>query len=172
MADDRLGEGGMNGPGEVLWFEDLAPGRVYRTVSAPLEAEAIKTFAAQWDPQPFHLDEAAGAAHPLFRGLAASGWHTACLSMRLIVTGPFRIAGGQVGAGMDELRWPIPSRPGDQLRVETEVLECRASRSRPEIGLVKVRHTTFNQRNEVAQVCTPTLVVPRRATPAPASTAE
>ncbi len=171
MADDRGGEGGVSTAGEVLWFEDLAPGQVYRTASAPLEAEAMKAFAAQWDPQPFHLDEAAGAAHPLFRGLAASGWHTACLSMRLIVTGPFRIAGGQIGAGMDELRWPIPSRPGDVLRVETEVLECRPSRSRPEIGLVKVRHTTFNQRNEVAQVCTPTLVVPRRAMRAPMSAA-
>jgi acyl dehydratase len=91
--------------------------------------------------------------------------------MRLIVAGPFRIAGGQIGAGMDELRWPIPSRPGDVLRVETEVLECRVSRSRPEIGLVKVRHTTINQRDEVAQVCTPTLVVPRRATRAPMSAA-
>jgi acyl dehydratase len=171
VADHRVGEGGVSTAGEVLWFEDLAPGQVYRTASAPLEAEAMKAFAAQWDPQPFHLDEAAGAAHPLFRGLAASGWHTACLSMRLIVAGPFRIAGGQIGAGMDELRWPIPSRPGDVLRVETEVLECRVSRSRPEIGLVKVRHTTINQRDEVAQVCTPTLVVPRRATRAPMSAA-
>jgi acyl dehydratase len=171
VADHRVGEGGVSTAGEVLWFEDLAPGQVYRTASAPLEAEAMKAFAAQWDPQPFHLDEAVGAAHPLFRGLAASGWHTACLSMRLIVAGPFRIAGGQIGAGMDELRWPIPSRPGDVLRVETEVLECRVSRSRPEIGLVKVRHTTINQRDEVAQVCTPTLVVPRRATRAPMSAA-
>jgi acyl dehydratase len=171
VADHRVGEGGVSTAGEALWFEDLAPGQVYRTASAPLEAEAMKAFAAQWDPQPFHLDEAAGAAHPLFRGLAASGWHTACLSMRLIVAGPFRIAGGQIGAGMDELRWPIPSRPGDVLRVETEVLECRVSRSRPEIGLVKVRHTTINQRDEVAQVCTPMLVVPRRATRAPMSAA-
>lgn len=172
MADDRVGEGGVTEAREVLWYEDLAPGQIYRTASAPLETAAIKQFAAQWDPQPFHLDEAAGAAHPLFRGLAASGWHTACLSMRLIVAGPFRIADGQIGAGMDELRWPIPSRPGDVLRVETEVLECRLSRSRPEIGLVKVRHTTLNQRNDVVQVCTPTLVVPRRATPAPMSAAE
>jgi acyl dehydratase len=171
VADDRGCEGSLTAAREVLWFEDLAPGQVYRTASAPLEAEAMKAFAAQWDPQPFHLDEAAGTAHPLFRGLAASGWHTACLSMRLIVTGPFRIAGGQIGAGMDELRWPIPSRPGDVLHVATEVLECRPSRSRPEIGLVKVRHTTFNQRNEIAQVCTPTLVVPRRATREPVSAA-
>jgi acyl dehydratase len=171
VADDRGSEGRVSPSGEVLWFEDLAPGQIYRTASAPLEAEAMKAFAAQWDPQPFHLDEAAGAAHPLFRGLVASGWHTACLSMRLIVTGPFRIAGGQVGAGVDALRWPIPSRPGDVLRVETEVLECRVSRSRPEIGLVKVRHTTINQRDEVAQVCTPTLVVPRRASHAPRAAA-
>lgn len=171
MADDRGGEGGVTEAREVLWYEDLAPGQIDRTASVLPETAAIKPCAASWDPQPFHPDVAAGAAHPLFRGLAASGWHTACPSMHLIVAGPFRIAGGRIGAGMDELRGPIPSRPGDTLRVETEVLACRLSRSRLEIGLVQVRHATFNQRNDVAQVCTPTLVVPRRATRAPMSAA-
>jgi acyl dehydratase len=100
----------------------------------------------------------------LFRGLAASGWHTAAMTMKLLVAGELKPAGGIVGAGFDEFRWPVPVRPGDELRVESEVLEVRASKSRPEIGLVKVRTTTYNQKDEAVQVNVGNLVVPRRPT--------
>ncbi len=147
----------------LLYLEDLAAGQVYppRGESEPVTAEAIKAYAAQFDPQPFHLDEAA-AARTLFRGLAASGWHTASLTMRLLVMYGLPLAGGIVGAGLDELRWPQPLRPGDRLRVRSEVLEVRPSRSKPEQGLAKVRTTTLNQDDEAVQVITANLIVPRR----------
>ncbi|MCK8782919.1 MaoC family dehydratase [Roseomonas sp. NAR14] len=149
-----------NGERARLYLEDLAAGQVYRTGSLTVDAAAIKAFAAQFDPQPFHLDEAAGAAS-LFGGLAASGWHTAALSMRLMVDSGFRVAGGLIGAG-GELSWPRPTRPGDTLRVEIEILEVRPSRSRPQQGLAKVRNTTLNQHGEAVQVFAATMVVPRR----------
>jgi acyl dehydratase len=127
-------------------------------------AEEITAFAAQYDPQPFHLDDAA-ARQTMFGGLAASGWHTAALTMRLLVGGEFRPAGGIIGGGMDELRWPRPLRPGDTLRLETEVMEVRPSRSRPQQGLVKARTTTFNQHDEPVQVIVANLIVPRRPAP-------
>jgi acyl dehydratase len=146
-----------------LYLEDLAVGQVLRSSGEPelVTAEAIKTFARQFDPQPFHLDEAA-AAKTLFAGLAASGWHTTALTMRLQVRDGLPLAGGIVGAGLDELRWPRPVRPGDRLRVENEVLEVRPSRSRPDQGMVKVRTTTFNQNDEPVQIFVGNLVVPRR----------
>jgi acyl dehydratase len=146
-----------------LYFEDFAIGQIYRTGELVVDADAIKTFAKNFDPQPFHLDEAA-AAKTFFHGLAASGWHTAALTMRLLVTEGAPIAGGIIGAGMDELQWPRPVRPGDRLHLESEVLEVRPSRSRPEQGLVKMRTTTFNQNNESVQIVVANLVVPRRAT--------
>jgi len=118
-------------------------------------------FAAEFDPQPFHLDEQA-ASGSIFRGLAASGWHTAAVTMRLLVEGDLRPAGGIVGAGFDEFRWPRPVRPGDELRVESEVLEVRPSKSRPDQGMIKVRTTTLNHRDEAVQVTVGNLVVPRR----------
>jgi acyl dehydratase len=127
-----------------------------------VEKDRIMAFAAEFDPQPFHLDEAA-ASGTVFRGLAASGWHTAAATMRLLVESDFKPAGGIVGAGFDELRWPRPVRPGDELRVESEVLEVRPSKSRPDQGLVKVRTTTLNQHDEAVQISVATLVVPRRA---------
>jgi acyl dehydratase len=144
-----------------LYFEDFAVGQVYRSGTLSVDTPAIKSFAAQFDPQPFHLDETAAQA-TLFRGLAASGFHTAALTMRLLVDGGAPIAGGIVGAGLDELRWPRPVRPGDTLRTESEVLELRASRSRPE-GFVKMRTTTLNQNDEPVQVMVANLLVPRRA---------
>jgi acyl dehydratase len=144
-----------------LYLEDFAVGQVYRTGELTVSSDAIKTFAASFDPQPFHLDEAA-ATKTFFQGLAASGWHTAALTMRLLVTEGAPIAGGIIGAGMDELRWPRPVRPGDRLRLESEVMEVRPSRSRPEQGLVKMRTTTLNQDNEPVQILVGTLVVPRR----------
>jgi acyl dehydratase len=144
----------------ALYLEDFAPGRVFKSASLTIDIAAIKAFASEFDPQPFHLDEAA-AAKSLFGGLVASGWHTAALTMRLLVQGGLPIAGGITGAGVDELRWLRPVLPGDTLRVESEVLEVRPSRSRPEAGLMKVRSTTFNQRDEPVQMMTSNLVVPR-----------
>jgi acyl dehydratase len=148
---------------DELHLEDLAPGQRYGSARRlAVGADDITAFARQFDPQPFHLDDAA-ARGSVFGGLAASGWHTAALTMRLLVESEFRLSGGIVGAGMDELRWPRPVRPGDELRVETEVLEVRPSRSRPDQGLVKARTTTFNGQGEAVQVLVANLVVPRRA---------
>ena len=143
------------------YLEDLAAGQKYGSGRLKVEVERVKSFAAEFDPQPFHLDEAA-ARDTLFRGLAASGWHTAALTMRLLVEGELRPAGGIIGAGFDELRWPRPVRPGDELRVESEVLEVRPSKSRPEQGLVKLRTTTYNQDGEAVQISVGNLVVQRR----------
>lgn len=145
----------------VMYLEDFEPGQKYGSPTLRVEAADIKAFAAEYDPQPFHLDEAA-AAKTLFQGLAASGWHTAAMTMRLLVGGEFKPAGGIVGAGMETLRWPRPVRPGDQLRVESEILEVRPSKSRPTQGLVKVRTSTYNQKSELVQEFVGNLVVPRR----------
>lgn len=145
----------------VLYLEDFAPGQVYRSGGVTVDAAAIKRYAAEYDPQPFHLDEAA-ADKSFFQGLAASGWHTASLTMRLLVDSELTPAGGIIGAGLDEFRWPRPVRPGDVLRVESEVLEVRPSKSRPQQGLVKIRVTTLNQNDEPVLVMVPNLVVPRR----------
>jgi acyl dehydratase len=126
-----------------------------------VEADRIKAFAAEFDPQPFHLDERT-ARDSVFRGLAASGWHTAAMTMKLLVASDLQAAGGIVGAGFEEFRWPTPVRPGDELRVESEVLEVRPSKSRPDIGVVKIRTTTLNQKNEPVQVNVGSLMVPRR----------
>jgi acyl dehydratase len=144
-----------------LYLDDLMPGLVFKSYRLTVDSTAIKAFASQFDPQPFHLDEEA-AAKTFFGGLAASGWHTAALTMRLLVEGGLPIAGGIVGAGVEEMRWTKPVRPGDTLRVETEVLETRPSRSRPDQGLAKIRSTTFNQNGEAVQVMRSNLVVPRR----------
>src|SRR6478609_1307766 len=142
----------------IYHLEDLEPGQRYGSGRLRVEAAEIRDFAARFDPQPFHLDDDA-ARETLFRGLAASGWHTAALTMRLLVEGEFAPAGGIVGGGFDELRWPQPVRPGDELHVESEILEVRPLRSRPAQGLVKVRTTTFNQRDEPVQVFTGNLIV-------------
>src|SRR5437879_8727640 len=116
-----------------------------------IDQERIKSFAAEFDPQPFHLDERA-ASDSIFRGLAASGWHTAAVTMRLLVESELKPAGGIIGAGFDELRWPRPVRPGDELRVESEVLEVRPSKSRSDQGVIKVRTTTLNQNEQPVQM--------------------
>lgn len=149
----------------LVYLEDLEPGQRFSgTTRIRIEEGRIKSYASEFDPQPFHLDDADAAAS-IFRGLAASGWHTAAVTMRLLVDSEFKPAGGIVGAGIDELRWPRPVRPGDELRVESEVLAVRPSQSRPEQGLVKVRTSTLNQDGEVVQTSVSNLVVPRR-TPA------
>lgn len=152
----------------LYYLDDLVAGQHFRGSNRlRIEEDRIKAFAAEFDPQAFHLDEGAASAS-LFRGLAASGWHTAAVTMRLLVDSEFKPAGGIVGAGFDELRWPRPVRPGDELRVESEVLEVRPSKSRPEQGLVKVRTTTLNQNGEAVQISVGNLVVPRRSTQVPA----
>jgi acyl dehydratase len=145
------------------FLEDYAVGATFRSGRLQIDKERIKTFAAEFDPQPFHLDEEA-AGDTIFGGLAASGWHTAAVTMRLLVESELKPAGGIVGAGFDDFRWPRPVRPGDELRVESEVLEVRPSRSRPDQGLIKVRTTTLNQNDEAVQVIIANLVVPRRPT--------
>jgi acyl dehydratase len=126
-----------------------------------VEQDAIKAFAAAFDPQPFHLDEQAAVAS-LFGGLVASGWHTAALTMRLLVEGELRVVGGLIGASVEDLKWPRPVRPGDVLTIQSEVLDVRPSTSRPDRGRVKLRTTTWNQRNEPVLEQVATLVVPRR----------
>jgi acyl dehydratase len=143
------------------YLDDLSVGQKFGSGRRMLELDAIRAFAAEFDPQPFHLDEVA-AQDTLFRGLAASGWHTAAVTMRLLVDSEFRPAGGVVGAGLEELRWPRPARPGDELRLEIEVLDVRPSKSRPEQGIVKVRVTTLNQDDEALQVYVANVVVQRR----------
>ena len=143
------------------YLEDFAVGQVFGSGRLVVDEERIKSFAAEFDPQPFHLDEE-GARSTIFRGLAASGWHTAALTMRLLVESALKPAGGIVGAGFDEFRWPRPVRPGDELRLESEVLEVRPSKSRPEQGWIKVRTTTLNQNADAVQILLANLVVPRR----------
>ena len=146
---------------EHIHLDDMQPGQVFGSGTLTVDADMIRRFAAEYDPQPFHLDDAA-ARSTMFRGLAASGWHTSALTMRLLVDGGLPIAGGVIGAGMDELRWPTPVRPGDVLRLRSEVLEVRPSQSRPDRGMAKVRTTTLNARDEAVQVAVANLVVPRR----------
>lgn len=143
------------------YLEDFEAGQTFRSGRVGIDADRIKRFAAEFDPQPFHLDESA-ASESMFGSLAASGWHTAALTMRLLVEGDLKPAGGIVGAGFDEFRWQRPVRPGDELRVESEVLEVRASKSRPDQGVIKVRTTTLNQDNEAVQVFVGNLIVLRR----------
>jgi acyl dehydratase len=142
------------------YLEDFAVGQTFGSGRLRVDKEQIKAFAAEFDPQPFHLDEDA-ARDTIFRGLAASGWHTAAVTMRLLVESEIEPAGGIVGAGFDEFRWPRPVRPGDELHIESEVL-VRPSRSRSNQGLIKVRTTTLNQNDEAVQVQIANLVVPRR----------
>jgi acyl dehydratase len=143
------------------YLEDFAVGQTFGSARLRIDAERIKSFAAEFDPQPFHLDEET-ARDTFFRGLAASGWHTAALTMRLLVESELEPAGGVIGAGFDEFRWPRPVRPGDELHLISEVLEVRPSKSRPEQGMIKVRTTTLNQNDQPVQISVGNLVVPRR----------
>jgi acyl dehydratase len=144
-----------------LYLEDLAVGQTFGSGTITVDRDRVKTFAAEFDPQPFHLDERA-AGTSAFGGLIASGWHTAAMTMRLLVEGELQIAGGLVGAGIEELRWPRPVRPGDTLRVESEILEVRPSKSKPERGIVRIRSTTLNQQGQPVMVHVGNLIVPRR----------
>jgi acyl dehydratase len=143
------------------YLEDFGVGETFGSGRLKVAEERIRSFAKEFDPQPFHLDPAA-AQHTIFHGLAASGWHTAAVTMRLLVESEFKPAGGIVGAGFDELRWPHPVRPGDELHLQSEVLEVRPSKSRPDFGLIKIRTTTLNQNGEAVQIFIGNLLVLHR----------
>lgn len=145
-----------------LYLEDFEPGQCFTDgTTFRVDPERLASFAAEFDPQPFPLDDAA-AMGTVFGGLAASGWHTAAITMRLLTESNFTPAGGIVGLGFDELRWPRPVRPGDELRVEVDVLQVRQSKSRPDQGVITTRTTTLNQHNEAVQISVGHLLVSRR----------
>jgi acyl dehydratase len=152
--------GGGEGGTDLLYFDDLRVGQRFTSQRHLVDEAAIKAFASEFDPQPFHLDNEA-AKDSLFSGLAASGWHTASITMRLLVTSGLPLAGGLIGAG-GELSWPQPTRPGDILQVESEIEKVTPSRSRPDRGAATVRILTRNQRGEVVQILVARLIVPRR----------
>ena len=143
------------------YLEDLHVGDRFGSDTIDVTEESIIAFAREFDPQAFHLDQTA-AEQSIFKGLSASGWHTAAMSMRLFVTGELKLAGGSVGLGVDELRWPRPVRPGDVLRLETEILDVRTSKSKPDRGIIRIRNVTTNQRGEVVQTFMAFVMVRRR----------
>jgi acyl dehydratase len=140
-----------------LYLEDLVVGQVFRAGEVIVTAEEIVRFARDYDPQYFHLD-AEAAKSSMFGGLVASGWLTAALTMRMLIEGGAPFAGGAIGAG-GELAWPRPVRPGDSLRIESEVLKITPSRSGSGRGIATVKTTTFNQKNEQVQILTANLIV-------------
>ena len=148
-------------PAERLYLDDLHAGQRFTSGTYLMEEARIKEFAAEFDPQPFHLDETAAEAS-VFKGLAASGWHTAAVAMRLLVTGGLPFANGVVGLG-GEIAWPRPTRPGDILRVESEIIEIAPSRSKSHQGIVTVRSTMYNQNREAVYLLTAKLLLSRRA---------
>jgi len=149
---------------EPVYLEDLSVGDVFTSGTHEIDEPQIKAFALAFDPQPFHLDHAA-AAGTLFGGLAASGWHTAAVTMRLLVAS-IPVGNGIIGAG-GEISWPKPTRPGDVLRVTTTVLDVVPSRSRPDRGMATMRSETRNQRDDVVQIFTSKIVVFRRQADVP-----
>jgi len=145
---------------QKLYLEDLSVGQRFVTGTYLMEEARIKSFAAEFDPQPFHLDDAAAEAS-LFKGLAASGWHTTAAAMRLIAGGGIPLAGGVIGMGCD-VQWPRPVRPGDKLTIEAEIAEISPSKSKPNQAVLTVRCTMFNQNKEPVMYLTPKLLVFRR----------
>lgn len=151
---------GHTGAKRALYLEDLSIGDRFQSGEHALDAAQIKAFALQFDPQPFHTDEEA-AKNTFFGGLAASGWHTAAITMKLLVESGIPLAEGVIGSG-GELQWPKPTRPGDVLHVVSEVLDITPSRSKPGRAMVTMRCRTLNQRGEVVQYFTPKLLVHAR----------
>ena len=147
---------------QELYFEDFYVGQIFHSLgSARVTAEEIKEFGQKYDPQPFHLDQAAGE-NSFFKGLAASGWLTAAIVMRLRVQS-ITVFGGMIGAGVEEMRWTLPVRPGDTLRTENEVLGVRHSSSRTGYGIVRTRTLAYNQRNELVMRSTVNFLAPTKA---------
>ncbi len=148
-------------PASELFFEDFFPGQTFNSHgSYKVTAEEIKDFGQRYDPQPFHIDEAAGESS-FFKGLAASGWLTAAIAARLRVNS-IHVFGGMIGAGVEEIRWTEPVRPGDSLRTEAEIQSVRRSRKRPTFGVVRSRTTTYNQSDQVVMVATVNFLAPLR----------
>ena len=147
---------------EQLYLDDLHVGQRFTSGSYLMEEARIKDFAAEFDRQPFHLDEIAAEAS-VFKGLVASGWHTAAVVMRLLVTGGLPFANGIVGLG-GEVEWPRPTRPGDTLHVESEIVGISPSRSKPHQGIVTIRATALNQNSESVYILTAKLLVSKRKT--------
>jgi acyl dehydratase len=146
----------------IEWFEDLALGMTFKSGTLKVTANDIKRFAAEFDPQPMHLDDVA-ALKTLFKGLAASGWHTAAMAMSLAVqTRPFG-PHPLIGAGVDELRWMMPVRPGDVLHIQGEVIKLTPSKTKPQ-GIALVKWTAFNQNGDAVYTFTPIAIVPSRPT--------
>ena len=145
---------------EQLYLEDLSVGQRFTSGTYGIEAARVREFAAEFDPQPFHLDETAAQAS-IFKGLAASGWQTAAIAMRLLVTGGLPLANGIIGLG-GEITWPRPTRPGDSLHVDSEILDITPSRSKPNQAVVSVRSTMLNQNDEPVYVLSAKLLVFKR----------
>jgi acyl dehydratase len=143
-----------------LFLDDLQVGQRFTSGPYLMEESRMKEFAAEFDPQPFHLDETAGQAS-VFKGLVASGWHTAAVAMRLLATGGLPIANGLIGFG-GEIGWPNPTRPGDVLHIDSEIVEIAPSGSKPQQGVVTVRSRMLNQNDEVVYLLTAKLLVFRR----------
>jgi acyl dehydratase len=148
----------------MIWFDDMMVGRVDRYGSKLVERAEVIDFARQFDPQPFHLDDAAAAANPVFGRLAASGWHTAAMAMRMTADHWAEIGGRTIlgGAGIENLMWLKPVYPGDTIRCELAVTETRASRSKPDRGIVKSELTVFNQHDEPVMRQTSVVMMARR----------
>ena len=142
-------------------FEDFPIGTSLVSTGYPITADAIMDFGRKYDPQIFHRDPDA-AEKTVFGGLAASGWHTAAVSMRLFVD-TMDVVGGIIGLGVDELKWPNAVRPGDELRLEIEILQARHSKSRPGYGIIRIRNVTKNQRDEVVQSFMVSAMLPMRS---------
>jgi acyl dehydratase len=146
---------------DLLYLDDMEVGQKFTSGTYQMDEDGIKSFAAEFDPQAFHLEDGAAQAS-VFRGLAASGWHTAAVTMRLIVSGGLPFAAGVVGLG-GTIEWPRPTRPGDILHVESEIVEILPSRSKPNQGIVRVRNTTLNQNGEPVQIFTAKILAYKRA---------
>jgi acyl dehydratase len=146
---------------DFLYMEDMNIGQKFTSPAITVSAEDIVAFAEQFDPQPFHLDPVA-AEDTLFKGHAASGWHTAAVTMRLMLLAAPNIKGGMIGRGIDKLNWPRPVRPGDSLSVEIELLEMRVSNSNPKRGIARTKIVTRNQKGEPVQDMECVMFVPRR----------
>jgi acyl dehydratase len=139
-------------PAKLLYLEDLSVGMKFQAGPEKISEADIIAFAKEFDPQPFHMDPEA-AKNTIFRGLAASGWHTMGVTMRMLVNGAAPLAGGIIGFG-GEISWPRPTRPGDELSVESEVIELTPSRSKPNQGVVTLRSSTKNQQGETVLILT------------------
>jgi acyl dehydratase len=154
----------MNVAGNAMtkehYFDDFKTGDRFKSEPLEVTEKQVIEFAHKFDPQMFHLTRKS-AERTIFKGLIASGWHTAAMTMRLLVQ-TLNFTEGAIGLGVDELRWPNPVRPGDSLCLETEIVDLRPSRSKPNYGIVRLRNVTTNQRGEIVQMMTASAMVPRR----------